>query len=174
MDNHVNRGLLRVQLILLLLLIIVAALLLRNLLSQSSAPVARFFRTVAWAVLALVVLYLMATGRLNWLLAAIGVTVAYLFRILPVILSHAPHLQRLWQLLNDTMGRSSQGRRAYSGADKMSADEAYQILGLKPGATEREIIASHRKLMQKNHPDHGGSDYLASKINLAKKTLLKK
>lgn len=174
MDNHVNRRLLLVQLILLLLVVIIAALLLRNLLGQSSAALTRFFRTMAWAGLAVVVLYLMATGRLNWLLAAIGITVAYLFRALPILLSHAPRLQRLWQLFNESAGNASHQQRDRQGMGKMSNDEAYQILGLKPGAAEQEIIAAHRKLMQKNHPDHGGSDYLASKINLAKKNLLKK
>jgi len=66
-------------------------------------------------------------------------------------------------------GRSDGGRRA---GGVMEAEEAYKVLGLEPGASEAEILATHRRLMKIVHPDRGGSDYLASKVNEARDLLL--
>lgn len=52
--------------------------------------------------------------------------------------------------------------------------EAYEVLGLKPGASKDDIRAAHRDLMKAMHPDHGGSSYFATKINQARDVLLKK
>jgi curved DNA-binding protein CbpA len=54
----------------------------------------------------------------------------------------------------------------------MSEQEAYKVLGLQPGASEGEIRAAHRRLMKDAHPDHGGSDAMAARLNAAKDVLL--
>ncbi len=58
------------------------------------------------------------------------------------------------------------------GNGAMSREEAYQILGLESGATGIEIKEAHHRLIAGLHPDHGGSTYLAAKINQAKDVLL--
>lgn len=76
-----------------------------------------------------------------------------------------------WRDQFETQGRAE---HAAPTSTSMTTDEAYEILGVEKNATEKEITQAHRRLMHKLHPDRGGSDYLATKINLAKHCLLGK
>jgi hypothetical protein len=63
-------------------------------------------------------------------------------------------------------------KAAAAGGGTMTREEAYAVLGLKSGASIEDVKAAHKRLMKDFHPDRGGSDYLASKINAAKDVLL--
>lgn len=55
----------------------------------------------------------------------------------------------------------------------MTLREAALILGVRPSASEEKIKEAHRRILRQNHPDLGGSPYIASKVNEAKELLLK-
>jgi len=141
---------------------------------RSPEEIRVIYKKIAWPVAILALLFLAATGKMNILFAALGILIAFFVRMMPVILHYVPQLHRLWMLYVSGRQQHQQTRqsRDRQHGGRMSKAEALDVLGLRPGATEEEIIQAHRKLIAKLHPDRGGTDYLAAQINLAKRTLL--
>lgn len=89
--------------------------------------------------------------------------------------SNDPDSLRLMQAYLEQLGRGSyQQGSATAAGGSMSRREALEILGLDENANEADVQKAHKKLMQRLHPDRGGSNYLAAKVNEAKSVLTKK
>ena len=71
-------------------------------------------------------------------------------------------------------GHGDPGERRARGTIRMSEDEAYEVLGLRRGATRAEVVRSHRSVMKKWHPDQGGTAALAARANEAREVLLRR
>lgn len=131
-------------------------------------------KLVLWSIIGGVggiLVILAVTGHLNIITAMIAGAVA----LLPKLLQYAkyiPLLSRFYQQGQQNYQQTQKQPPPAAGRQKMSKDEAIEVLGLKPGYNNEDIIQAHRRMMQKVHPDRGGSDYLAAQINQAKDILL--
>ena len=82
-----------------------------------------------------------------------------------------PYARRLWQeniAVEDSVGPQAPDQSLFI----LNRQQALDILGLIDPIDDKQIIAAHRRIIQKIHPDKGGSDFLASQVNRAKDTLL--
>ncbi|MCK7546680.1 molecular chaperone DnaJ [Marinobacter koreensis] len=77
-----------------------------------------------------------------------------------------------WRADDEAGNTSGESHEHNNASGTLTEKEALDILGLEAGASREEIIQAHRRMMQKVHPDHGGSNYLAARINEAKARLL--
>ena len=84
----------------------------------------------------------------------------------------APLLETYLDRIHPDWREAETAQNSQPSTGPMSPDEAYKVLGLEPGASPEAIIETHRRLMQKLHPDRGGSTYLAAQLNQAKDVLL--
>jgi len=90
----------------------------------------------------------------------------------PLLAAYLDSRSPRWR--EDAQSRAAAGEAGAARSGKMTEEEAYQVLGLQPGASAEEIGRAHRILMKKLHPDQGGSTYLAARVNQAKDVLLRR
>jgi hypothetical protein len=116
-----------------------------------------------------------------WLGALAGITLALLLVLtgrggiaLGALTLFGPLIWQRWRASHPAAasGTQRQAPPPPRRQGNMTPEEAYQVLGLHPGASEADIRAAHHRLMRTAHPDSGGSDWLATRVNLARDVLL--
>lgn len=145
--------------------------LLRRYSGFDAAAKKRFWAWFSFSLVFALVVFLTVTGRLHAIAAVVTALLPFAKRLLPLV-RYVPLLRRLYEERKNNQEANGEGSAGAPVSAALSLAEAYQVLGLSPGATKQEIVDAHRSLMQKVHPDRGGNDYLAARINQAKDLLL--
>jgi len=109
-------------------------------------------------------IFLVLTGKLAGL-AAVGAGV-WLWA------QRALKAHTMWKTFRGMAGGGPAPQPPAPPAGTMSVDEARQILGVGPEADAATVKAAHRRLMEANHPDRGGSNWIAARLNQARDRLL--
>ena len=133
-------------------------------------------RSVIGALI-LMLIMMAVTGRMHWIFAIIGALIPFMRGLLGIGLQFLPVWLRYKNRQQTDQGQERQNTQSPVQSSAMDAKEAQDILGLKGDISRGEITAemindAHRRLIQKLHPDRGGNDYLAARVNLARDLLL--
>lgn len=126
-----------------------------------------------------ILVLLVVTGKMHWIGAALGALIPFMRNAYGLISQVLPYwIQRKNAQQNDTQ-KSADSDSPKHPLVPMPIQEALDVLGLSGDISKNEITESmvqdaHRRLIQKLHPDRGGNDYLAAKINQARDLLLEK
>ena len=156
-------GFLALGLVSLLALLVVASLA-----ARLSTPHLRLLAFVTLFIILGVGLVVLALAGRYGLAAPLGFIMAWLLRLWRVTREGGTGNTETGKPGGEKSNRSG----GEVGASLMSKAEARDVLGVDATASRKEIEAAYRDLIVKNHPDHGGSDWIAAQLNQARDTLL--
>lgn len=148
--------------------IFLAGLLLLLLKWWADADVKSAQTSLMWMIIGVclvLALVLLATGKA--LLAIVPAGYAALRMVGPMIAK-----QLLGRVDFGRFGSGTSGRAKESSSETMSKQEALEVLGLNEPVSDQDVNEAYRRLMAQMHPDKGGSDWMAAKLNAARRTLL--
>ena len=120
---------------------------------------------------ALVLLGLVLAGKIHWVAAGVAALLPIVQKLFYTGIRLMPFL-KYWQSAKQQRTHQQQQSTSKPASGKMTVKEAQEIMGLDSVDSVAQVSKRHKELMQKNHPDRGGSDYLAAQINQAKETLI--
>lgn len=157
----------------------------RKLKKQTGESARKLRKQLIIIVVIALFLILAVTGHLHWLTAIIAAAIPLLIKGGQLLLRSLPFLKPLYEHYlrrkqqgqqnhsSRNQGSQQQQQSAAQSTSAMSQSDAEKILGLQAGYNKDDITRAHKRLMQKLHPDRGGSDALAAQVNQAKDVLLK-
>lgn len=122
---------------------------------------------IAAAAIFLLVIF----GKVHWITAGVAAVLPLLYKLFSVALRAFPMMQFLNKARKEHKQGESQNNN-HQNNEKMTLEQAKEIFGFKTVDSIEKVTKRHRELMQKMHPDRGGSDYLAAQINQAKDILI--
>lgn len=128
----------------------------RFFINANTQQVKALFLTAAIATLVIALFYMALTGKLA---AALGLGAA----IIPFVIAYFRERRK-----------TNAGDASLKDSEITTREDALDVLGLEDGASEKEIKAAYKKLIQKVHPDQDGSEWMAAKLNQARDLLLKR
>lgn len=118
------------------------------------------------------ILILVAVGKAHWLMGFLAALLALAGRVAQFA-QYAPIIKKVMGEQGEESAQANSNQQTMSTNNSgMSKQQAADILGLDINANQEDIRTAHKRLIQKMHPDRGGSDALAKQINLAKDVLL--
>ena len=120
---------------------------------------------------AAILIFLVATGKMHAIYAVAAAAIPIIQRF-AMFARYIPGLAQLYTKFKQQSGQTQGNTQPPAANQSMTREQAAEILGVAPDASEQEIKVAHRKLMGKLHPDKGGNDFLAGQLNQARDRLL--
>jgi hypothetical protein len=152
------------RLLLAIIVIAVVIVVIRHIRRQPPQQRPRIILKYGLYLLAIIMLGLVVSGKVHWIAAAVAALLPAVQKLFYTAIRFLPFLHH-WQ-------KNKRQQHADNSGGKMTLEQAKGVFGLTTIDNVEQVTKRHRELMQKMHPDRGGSDYLAAQINQAKDILI--